>query len=514
MVSKVLSRQALLSGTAIVVFVTLVKLILHLATSGQYGYFRDELYYIAASEHLDLGYVDFPAFIAYLTAFVRWLLGESLFSLRFFPAVAGALIVLLTGLMARALGGGRFAQAMASMAALFSGMFLGVNSLLSMDTFDQLWWVLGTYVLIVLFKSGDSRLWLLFGLIAGLGLLTKVTMLYLGFGLVIGLLLTSQRRYLADRWLWVGGLIALGMLLPYILWQVMHGWPTLEFWRVYADGKTYPVSPIDFVVQQIVTSHPLTVPLTLAGLYFYLRAKDGQPYRPLGWIYVSIFVVLMAQKAKFYFLGPTYPMLFAAGAVAVEKFIGQRGWNWLKPTYASLLIATGIAAAPLAAPLLSPDNFVQYMSVLGSNPARMERLEESVMPQYFADRFGWPELATTVAGVYRRLPPEERSKACIFTANYGEAGAIDFFGKAYGLPRAISGHNSYYVWGAGDCTGDVIIFVGMRESDLRNMFDQVEEAARTECRYCMPYENRRPIYVARKPKVSPGAAWPQVKHFD
>jgi 4-amino-4-deoxy-L-arabinose transferase-like glycosyltransferase len=287
---KLISRPVLLGATAVVGYLALFKLLLHFATSGGYGYFRDELYYIAASEHLDFGYVDYPPFIAIVTAITRWLLGDSLFALHFFPALAGALVVLLAGLMAWQLGGGRFAQGLAALAVVIAPVYLGVNSLLTMDSFDQLFWVLAAYILLLFLKKEKPRLWLLLGLVAGIGLMTKVTMLYFGAALVFALLLTPNRKYLLSKWLWLGGLIAFLIFLPYVLWQMGHGWHTLEFWKTYSAGKTYPVTPPEFLFQQVVTVHPLTLPLWLGGLFYYLFSKEGKRYRPLGWMYVILYV--------------------------------------------------------------------------------------------------------------------------------------------------------------------------------------------------------------------------------
>ncbi len=510
-----LSRHTLLSDTAILIYLALFKLILHWLTSGGYGYFRDEFYYIAASQRLQWGYLEFPPMIAFITALTRGLLGESLFALRFFPAIAGALIVLLAGLMARELGGGRFAEVMAALAVIVAPIYLGMNSMLTMDSFDQLWWVLAAYIVLRILKRDDSKLWLLFGLVAGLGLMTKITMAYFGAALVIGLLLTPSRKYLASKWLWLGGLIAFAFLLPYIGWEFANGWPTLEFWKVYAGGKTYPVTPLEFLLQQIVILHPLTLPLWLAGLGYYFFSQEGKTYRPLGVAYVALFVAFMLIQAKNYFLAPAYPMLFAAGARVIERFAARPRWNWAKPSYVSLVLISGVLIAPMALPVLPVEMFVRYASPLGGDAGiKSERLATAELPQHFADRFGWENLAATVARVYQALPPEDRAKACIFASNYGEAGAINFFGKAYGLPQAISGHNQYYLWGPGNCTGELIITVGVPQQDVESGFNSVTLAATATCKYCMPFESNLPILICRGLKGGNiQELWPRVRNF-
>jgi len=518
-------RKFWTSDTAILIYLALFKLLLHWATSGSYGYFRDELYYIAVSQRLQFGYLEFPPLIALITALTRATLGESLFAIRFFPALAGALIVLLAGLMARELGGGSFAQALAALAAIVAPAFLAMNSLLTMDSFDQLWWALAAYVVIRLFKrdiptpalplqEGGSRLWLVFGVVAGLGLMTKITMSYFGAALVIGLLLTPARKHLASKWLCLGGLIALAFLWPYLVWQLASGWPTLEFWKVYASGKTYPVTPVEFVLQQILIMNPFTLPLWLAGLGWYLFSREGKLYRPLGIAYAVLFVVLMLTQAKNYFLAPAYPMLLAAGAAAFERFASRLRWNWTKPAYTLLVLIAGILIAPMALPVLPVETYVQYSTWFGgAADVKSERLETAELPQHFADRFGWENLAATVARTYQSLPPDEQAKACIFGGNYGETGAINFFGKAYGLPPAISGHNQHFLWGPGQCTGEVMLVVGVPRQELVGVFESVTVGDTARCQYCMPYESYLQVLICRKLRVPLQEFWPQVRNY-
>ena len=390
-----------------------------------------------------------------------------------------------------------------------------MGTFLSMDAFDQLFWVSATYVLLLILKRDRLRLWLLFGLIVGLGLLTKVTMLFFGFAVFFALLLTPARRHLRTPWPWLGGAIGFAFLLPYAFWQIEHGWPTLEFWGNYG-GKVDPASPVEFLVEQIVTMHPLTLPIWLAGLYYYLFSSAGQPYRPLGWLYVVLFVLFVVQNAKFYFLAPAYPMLFAAGALTIEWFVRRRRWGWLKPAYVVILLIGGTVAAPLVAvPALPVQTLAKITGAAGGDAGvEVETREVGQLPQQFADRFGWETMVATVAGVYRDLPSEEQAESCIYTGNYGEAGAIDFFGPRYDLPKAISGHNNYYIWGPRDCTGRVIISVGVPLDRLEGMFEDIEQADTIDCEYCMPDEDNLPIYVVRSPKASLQEIWPQVKHYN
>jgi len=516
MSAKTTLKNWLASGTGIVILLSVLKLVFHLVFSGGYGYFRDEFYYLAVSQYLDFGYLEFPPGIALIAALARTLFGTSTLALRFFPAIAGAGVIFLTGRMARELGGGRYAQGLAALAALIAPVFLGTASVLTMDAFDQFFWILSATLLLRLLKRDEPRLWLWFGAAVGLGLMFKVTILYFVLAMVLGLVLIPAWKYFKSRWLYLGGVIALLVFSPYIVWQVLHGFPTLEFWQSYATGKTYPVTPWEFIFQQVYTLQPITLPVWLAGLWFYFFTKDGKSTRPAGWIYAILFFVFMLQQAKFYFLAAAYPMLFAAGAFWFEQLAARkRRWYWVRDTLAYSLAIGGVLAAPLAVPILPVEMFIKYSALFGvSDATQTERLETAELPQQFADQFGWPEKVQAVAQAYADLPPDERSRACIFTGNYGEAGALEFWSDEYGLPPVISGHNQYFLWGPGGCSGEVIITLGVDVRDLTPFFDSVEQVGIAKCQYCMPYENNLPIYVCRGLQIPLDQAWPAVKHYD
>lgn len=510
------SPRWLWGGPTVVVFLAFVKLLVHLLTAGNYGYFRDELYYVAAGERLALGYVDFPPFVALVAAATRAVLGDSPIALHFLPALAGAAVVGLAGLMARELGGGRFAQGLAALAVLVAPNFLVFGTWLSMDAFDQLWWVLASYVLLLILKRDRPRLWPLFGLVVGLGLLTKVTVLFFGLAVLVALLVTPARGQLLTRWPWLGGAVAFAFLAPYVLWNSSNGWPTLEFWGEYG-GKVAPTSPAGFVVQQVLTMNPGTLPIWCAGLYYYLFSREGRALRPLGWIYVILLALFVVLNAKFYFLAPAYPALFAAGALVIERLLlTRRRWNWARPAYATALAISGIVVAPLTVvPVLPVGTLASITGAAGGDAGiRQETRQVGELPQNFADRFGWEGMVATVADVHRDLPASERPSACVLAGNYGEAGAIDFFGPQHGLPRAISGHNSYYLWGPRGCTGETVVSVGVPLRRLEEVFGRVEQADTVRCRYCMPDENDLPVYVSRAPKMPFEEAWPRFKHYD
>ncbi len=501
------------SGIALVAFLALLDFLLHMLVAGNYGYFRDELYYLVAGWHLAPGYVDFPLMMGLLAALIEHTTGGSLVAIHVIPATAAALVILLTGLMAREMGAGRFGQFLAALASFAAVGFLATGSLFSMDVLDQMWWALGAYAVIRALGHDRPRLWLLFGLIAGVGLLTKLTFLFFGFAVVAGVLLTPARRHFGTRWPWLGGAVAFLFLLPYTLWNQAHGWPTLEFWAHYGGRGG---GPLTFLLSQLTLMNPLTAPLSLLGLYYFLSARSGVPYRALGYAFVVLTVLLTLLDSKAYFLAPAYPMLFAAGAVVLEKARGRR-LTFLRPAYAVLLALSGSFFVPLAMPVLSPPAFARvYGRLAGTGNASTGQRVESVYPQYLGDRLGWDSMTATVAGVYASLPAPERARACIFTANYGEASALNVLGRRYHLPPVISGHNNYYLWGPGQCTGEVMIFVGIPRGTqlLANGYASVVQAATITCTACMPQENDLPVFVATEPKLSLRALWSRLKHYN
>lgn len=508
-----LPKRAAFGAASLVLLIAAVKLGLHLYTGRSYGFFVDELYYIACGRHLAWGYVDQPPLIALAAWFSRAVLGPSLAALRFLPALAGAAEVVLTALLARELGGCRFAQALAAIAALVAPGILVADSLFSMNAFEPLIWMGCAWIVMRIVNTGNQRLWIWFGILAGIGLENKYSMLIFGGGIVLGLLLTPLRRSLASPWIWIGGAIALLLFLPNLLWNIQHHFPFLELQQnIRRSGRDVPLGPIDFFVQEILAMHPLTLPIWLAGLWFYLFSRRGRPWRTLGWAWVGTAVVIVAVSPRIYYLFPAYPVLFAAGAVVWESVAQRPRMAWLKAAYPAVLIATGALLAPMATPLLSPERYIAYTKALHLNQPRIETHNLGPLPQLFADQFGWPEMTAVVAGVYNGLPPDVRAKTAIFGQNYGQAGAIDLFGPQYGLPHAVSGHQTYFLWGPGRFTGESIIVMEGREADLQRQFTTVRKAASVYHPYSMPYEHFD-VYYCAGPKTPLPQVWPRLKHW-
>jgi hypothetical protein len=492
----------------------LATIAFHLVTFRQYGYFRDELYYLANGAHLGFGYVEHPPLIGLIAWAVTSSIGTSLFAVRLLPALAAGATVSLSGVLARELGGGRFAQAVACISTMAAPCYLGLFGVFTMNAFDVLFWAVCFVILARIFRTGDERSWILFGVAAGVGLENKISILFLGFGLLVGLLLTRHRPMLTRGRVYLGGAIAALIFLPHVVWQWATGWPVLEFIRNATANKNVSFAPLTFLAQQVLQAGPLSMPIWIAGLGILLLSRRETRFRPLGWIYLAVLAVMLLTNAKPHYLAPAYTMLFAAGSVAWERTAARWGGAPLRAALISILVLGGIVAAPMAKGILSEDNFIRYQAVLGVKVAAEERHTMGRLPQFFADMHGWPELASTVGTIYRSLPETDRTSACIFARNYGEAGALELFGPREGLPTIISGHNSYYLWGPRGCTGEVLIVIGDNRARLEQLFQSVEPTGATRCTDCMPYENDRPIWVARGIRQRLAAVWPQVKAYN
>jgi hypothetical protein len=509
-------RTLFQGDNAILALLSLTKLVIHLATNlfGGYGYFRDELYYIACSQHMAWGFVDQPPLSIALLWLNRHIFGDSLFALRLLPAVAGAVAVFLAGLIARKLGGGRFAQALAAISVIAAPLMLGMNSFYSMNSFDILLWALALYLIAVIMENDAPKYWIFLGIVLGLGLMNKIGVLWLGAGLFLGLLLTRQRRSFLTWKPWAAAGIALILFLPHLIWQVANHFPTLEFIHNASANKYAAVSTLKIFVEQARNMNPLTFLFWFPGLLYFLAAKPERRFRILPVIYLAVFAILAVNRtSKAEYLGPMFPMLFALGAVAFEKFILRFNWRWLKPVVLSLLLLSGIAIVPLAIAVLPVESYIAYAQALGIAPSTPEKHELGRLPQYYADMFGWEKMVATVASAYGTLTPEEKSKCAILTNNYGEAGAIDFFGPRYGLPRAISGHNNYWLWGPRGASGEVVIRLGGSPEAMREYYAEVTAAAFFHDDYCMLYENDMTIWVLRGRRAPLAADWAGFKSY-
>jgi 4-amino-4-deoxy-L-arabinose transferase-like glycosyltransferase len=493
----------------------LIKLGIHLLSSVlTYGYMTDELYYLDCADHLAWGYVDHPPLSVALLALLRLTIGDSLIALRLVPALAGSATIVLVGLMARELGGSRVAQGLAALATLVAPVYFGIDAFYSMNAFEPPLWALAAYLLLRLENGATPRLWLLVGVVIGLGLLNKISMLWFGLGLVVGLLLTPQRRWLRTPWPWLAGAIGLALFAPHITWQARNGWPTLEFMHNAMQFKMQAKAPLRFLAEQVLTMHPLLLPFWLSGLAYYFIDEHGCRFRLLAWIWISVLVLLvLSGSTRSNYMAPAYVMLLPAGGVAVEQLVRRRSWNWLPPALAGAFAVGGAVIAPMAVDLLPPEQYVAYQHALGLVPPADQVDPIGVMPLHFALKFHAPAIMRAVKEAYAALPAEDRARAGILASSFGEAGAINFFGPHIGLPHAISAHNNYWLWGPGAYSGEVMLVFAPPDAAVLELFDHVEVASRIRCDYCLPALTTMSIYICRGPRRPLPELWPQLKNY-
>ena len=476
-----------------------------------YGYFIDELYYLACAKRLAFGYVDHPPLAPFLLRLALAALGDSLVAIRLLPAAANALSLVMTGLIARRLGAGVFGQLLAALAMAVAPVFLVFAGFFSMNPIETLLWATCGYLLIRLIQEGQPKFWLLIGALIGLGLMNKHTLIVYVGGLLVGMLFTPARKYLFNRWFWAGMLLAALMVLPNIVWQVQNGFPSLEFYRNASQFKNIDSSPAKVIVDQILSMNPITAPIWLVGLFFFFAAQRGSAYRMFGVVYLTLLGVMFAShSSRSDRMLAAYPALFAAGAYLIEQGLrSSRIQKSGKIAVVALLLIAWLPLLPFSLPLLPP-----YMMNLVPSPVQIEEGVNSRLPQWLADRFGWEELVARVAEVYETLSPEDQAKCVIVAGNYGQAGAVELFGEAYHLPRVVSGHNTYWLWGTGDYTGEVAIVVDGNPAELRATFREVKVAEVSQCRFCRPDLLTTPIYVAKGLFMPIATVWPQVKSYD
>jgi len=530
------NRQSLLAnGMAIVWAFALAKLIFHIYFNNRYGYFRDEFDYIACGNHLQWGYVDQPPMVPFLIHICRALLGDSLRAIRFIPAVASSLLVVQTAVLARELGGRRYGVLLSAICSVIALQYLSNGSLLGTNCLEPNLWMACAYFAILAIKRNDPRYWLWFGVFAGLGMENKYSMALFGFGIVVGLLLTAQRRVFLNKWIWLGGVAAFLMFLPNLLWNIHYDWPFVQLMHnIRAEGRDVVLGPWEYFFQQTLLLNPLTAPIWLTGLFALLFSARLKPYRVLGWCYVVCYAVFFILHGKNYYLAPVYPMLLAAGAVMIEVALdrpkndrsevvrpeGSRPESarprlqWLKPVIVIVLLASGVHTAPIVIPIFSPAHFLQYTKTL---PFKLPVMEHSharaALPQWYADQFGWQEIVDETAVAWKRLAPEERPDCGIFAQDYGQAGAIDFLGRRYGLPASLSGHQTWFLWGPRGYSGNCMIVLGDRKERLEELFEHVEYVG-TSADNPWALETEISVYICRGAKFGTLAQlWPRLKRW-
>ncbi|MBI5650335.1 MAG: glycosyltransferase family 39 protein [Chloroflexi bacterium] len=499
-------RDVVLSDVGILILLALVKLIFHTLTNGAHGFHRDELALLDDARYLDWGFVAYPPITPFIARIGLELFGASLIGIRFFAALSQSITFVIAGLIARELGGNRHAQIIAAVAVAITPVSMSMNAMLMYVAYDYLWWVLLAYLVIRLLKSNDARWWLGIGAVIGLGMMTKFTMGFLVAGIVAGTLLTPTRQHLKSKWLWSGVALSVLVFLPNMLWQIQHNFISLEFLgdihaRDIRIGRTENFLPDQF----LVAVNPLTVPLALIGLAFYFFDSTGKNFRMIGWMAVVTFAIFWLAQGRGYYTGPIYPMLLTAGAVSFQRWIESLSNGRARVAYGiawSLLISGGAFVGLIALPLV-PVNSPMWETVNSINGE-------------FREQIGWTELTQTVAEIYNALPASEKARAGILAGNYGEAGAINLYGAAYGLPKAISGINSYWLRGYGEPPPETVVVVGMDFGFMTESFQACARAGQITNKFGILNEETRDhpnIYVCRGLRQPWHEFWKKFRYF-
>ncbi|MFH2042214.1 MAG: glycosyltransferase family 39 protein [Acidobacteriota bacterium] len=517
MVADDRKRNILSGGIPLILGFSLFKLVIHLYSNlfANYGIFRDELYYLACADRLAPGYVDHPPLSIHILSLWKWIFGENLFVLRFLPALLGALTVLLTGLIIRRLRGGNLAVIFGCLAVIGAPVMLAMNTTYSMNSFDFFFWTLAMYLCIAIVQEPHPRLWMLLGLVIGLGLLNKAGVLWLGAGILLAFLFTKNRRQFKTSGPWAAGGLAALLFSPFIIWNIFNDFAHLEFIRNATSMKYAGITRLDFIGGQILLQNPVSLFLWIAGLYYFFFHREGKQYRIVGIVYAVVFAILLINgHSKPEYLSPIYPALFAGGAVWLEGTRNRKFPVLLKLFLAVLLVTGGVFLAPVGLPVLPEAKFGPYIRTLGISPPSTEGHELEALPQYYADMHGWRDMARTVSGVYQTLPEEERRKTIVFAQNYGEAGAVEYYTSTFDLPPVICPHNSFWKWSRPLLSDfETVIVLGRSREDFEPMFESVEEAAVTQSRWAIPYENNLPVYICRGFKGDITLFWEQLRTY-
>jgi hypothetical protein len=499
------------SNSPAILLIACFVVIAHLLTATRYGIFRDELYYVACARHLAAGYVDHPPLIAWITWAVLHTLGSSLLALRLLPALASGLLVWMTAEIAREWGGGRYAQILAALSIAPIPIYLILQHWLSMNAFEPLCWTGLLWAASRIILRRDPRYWVVVGLVVGFGFENKYSIVFPVAGLLLGLLLTPERKWFKTPYFFAAIAIATLLFIPNLLWLIHHGFPFLEFegHSRQSDSRILR-GPVSFVLDQMRIMNPILTPLWLAGLAWFFT-KRGRALRCIGIAAVLVFLLLLATQAKNYYVSPIYPVLLTAGSIFLERWFTRRAW--LRVGYPAVIIVSGCALAPLVMPILPVPQFLAYHRLWhGFTPVVFEAEPEKPLPQYFADEFGWETMTQKTAQVFHGLSIQDQAHTAIFANNYGEAAAIDFFGPRYGLPASISKAETYWLWGPRQYDGESVIVLGSDGHGDHEYFRSVQPASRVVSEYSRADE-RFTIFLCRDMHPPLGKLWPQIKSW-
>jgi hypothetical protein len=490
------------SDLAVLIYLAAATVIVHLLTGGRYGFHRDELATLDDARHLAWGYVAYPPITPFFARVSLTLFGTSLVGFRFFAAIAQAIAVMLTGLMARELGGGRGAQLVSAVAAI--PFCLAGGALMQYVSFDYLFWVLTANFVVRLLTSENPRWWLAIGCSIGLGMMAKYSMGFFALGIVAGVLLTDARRYLASKWLWYGVALSVLVFLPNLIWQVQHHFVSLDFLRDI-HARDIRIGRIKNFLPEQLEMTLLALPLALAGLYYCLISSPARRFRMLGWMFIVPLLLFVIAKGRSYYLAGAYPMLYAAGSVWGERWPASLRRSWRS-------VLRAVAWTALVADVAMTAAFT--LPVAPVNSAWWKRAVK--VQGDFREELGWPELVQTVADIRDSLPAQDRTRLGILAGNYGEAGAINLYGPSHGLPQAVGGINSFWQRGYGDPPPETLIVLGISHGFLDRNFQSCELAGHTPNPYGIENEetsDHPDIYVCRGLRKSWPDFWKDFRYY-
>ncbi len=476
--------------------------------TGGYGLFNDEFYYVACAKRLAWGFVDHPPFAPALLRLVRLLLGHGVLSLRLPAAIAIGTTVFTTGLLSRRMGGGLFAQMTAALCCAATPVFLVPAGFFSMNPFKTLLWALAFLILVEIEQRQQPRLWLALGVISGIGLMNKHTFVLLALGLFAGMVSTRARRHFKSGWLWSGTALAGLIIAPNLAWQLVHDWPSLEFYHNAYIYKNIVSSPFQVLLTQILAANPATLPVWAAGLYYLLGSQHGKPFRHLGLIYpILLASMVVSQSSRPDRIASCFTLLFAAGAVQLETAL--RASRWTRQALIGTIVAFAVALLPISIPILPIETAGRYAAVLGT--PRTEKSDNATAPLWFSGRLGWPSLVDDVRAVVTSLDRSVRPRTAIVTSHYGYAGAVEYYAPE--LAPVFSVHNNYFLWGPPPSSTRLFVLVGFQRRRLEAVFAQVALARENRCNDCPRYRRKVPIWIARSPKLALTEAWKRARTY-
>lgn len=485
----------------IIAILATIKLGVHLVGNRNYGFQRDELLHLSVGRHLDFGYMEFPPFIGWLGGLSNLIFGDSFYGMRLFSTLAGIVILIVCCLMVKEFGGKRNAILLAGVAILAFLPYYRNHMLFQPVAFDQMFWTLGFYFIVKYINTQNSKFLIWFGFVAGFGLLNKYTFLVWGIGVTVGLLCYEKGKLYRTQYFYLAGIIASLLFLPNAIWQYQHDFPIFKHLQKLTELQLDEMGPYDFLLDQVKI--PLTFAFSLLGLFALLFSKDFKKYQSIGISSVIIFVLMWYMQSKGYYFYAIYPLLFAAAAAKTEQLFKRHpSWNY---AIAAILIFPVFFYLPKAIPILAIDKHLAY-----------ENLKPDASGHYkltgdYADMFGWEEQVKLVDSAYRSLSNADRVQCLIFAGNYGEAGAIGILGQKYGLPHPVCANGSFWLWGAGNTSGEVAIVIGVEKKFVEQMYAESQLVKTIRHPYAVDEENNIGLYLCRQPKINLKQIWPSLE---